>query len=63
MSSTSRRFVAINKNTGEVIAVGREARDMLGNTRAEAKLSMPSLFHVTASLIAIFISRAASFRM
>ncbi len=31
-------IVAINKNTGEVVAVGKDAKDMLGRTEAGAAL-------------------------
>ena len=34
-------IVAINKNTGEVIGVGREARDMLGRWRDELFRTRP----------------------
>ena len=31
-------IVAINKNTGEVVAVGREAKEMLGRTSANIRV-------------------------
>src|ERR1700676_4057223 len=57
-------IVAINKNTGEVVAVGREAKDMLGRTPGNVVAIKPMKdgviadFKVTEKMLTYFIQKA-----
>ena len=68
-SSTSHRIVAINKNSGEVVAVGREAKDMLGRTPGNVVAIKPMKdgviadFKVTEKMLTYFIQKAHNRRM
>ncbi len=59
--------VAINQKTGQVVAVGTHAKDMLGRTPGHIKAIKPivdgviSDFEVTEEMIAYFINRAQKF--
>jgi len=56
--------VAVNQKTGQVVAVGREAKDMLGRTPAHVKAVRPlvdgviSDFEVTEEMLAYLINKA-----
>jgi len=62
-------IVAINKNTGEVIGVGREARDMLGRTPGNVIATKPMKdgviadFRVAEKMLTYFIQKAHNRRM
>src|SRR5437016_3131927 len=62
-------IVAINKNTGEVIAVGREAKDMLGRTPGNVVAIKPMKdgviadFKVTEKMLTYFIQKAHNRRV
>jgi len=62
-------IVAINKNTGEVEAVGREAKEMLGRTPANIVAIKPMRdgviadFKVTEKMLSYFIRKACKRRM
>ena len=57
-------IVAINKNTGEVVAVGREAKEMLGRTPGNVVAIKPMKdgviadFKVTEKMLTYFIQKA-----
>ncbi|MDR3558026.1 MAG: rod shape-determining protein [Candidatus Pacebacteria bacterium] len=59
--------VAVNEKTGRVVAVGREAKDMLGRTPAHIKAVRPlvdgviSDFEVTEELISYLVKKAEEF--
>lgn len=59
--------VAVNQKTGQVVAVGMQAKDMLGRTPAHIKAIKPlvdgviSDFEVTEEMITYFINRAQKF--
>jgi rod shape-determining protein MreB and related proteins len=62
-------IVAINKNSGEVIAVGREAKEMLGRTPGNVIAIKPMKdgviadFKVTEKMLTYFIQKAHNRRM
>src|SRR6202042_2668478 len=62
-------IVAINKNSGEVVAVGREAKDMLGRTPGNVVAIKPMKdgviadFKVTEKMLTYFIQKAHNRRM
>jgi rod shape-determining protein MreB len=62
-------IVAINKNSGEVIAVGREAKEMLGRTPGNVVAIKPMKdgviadFKVTEKMLTYFIRKAHNRRM
>ena len=62
-------IVAINKNTGEVIGVGREAKDMLGRTPGNVIAIKPMKdgviadFRVAEKMLTYFIQKAHNRRM
>ena len=62
-------IVAINKNSGEVIAVGREAKDMLGRTPGNVEAIRPMKdgviadFKVAEKMLTYFIRRAHNRRL
>ena len=62
-------IVAINKNTGEVVAVGREAKDMLGRTPGNVVAIKPMKdgviadFKVTEKMLTYFIQKAHNRRV
>lgn len=57
-------IVAVNQKTGQVVAVGQQAKDMLGRTPAHIKAMQPvvdgviSDFEVTAEMLAYLIGKA-----
>ncbi|MGH9810710.1 MAG: rod shape-determining protein, partial [Terriglobia bacterium] len=57
-------IVAINKNNGEVVAVGREAKEMLGRTPGNIQAVRPlrdgviADFEITEAMLRYFIARA-----
>ena len=61
--------MAINKNSGEVIAVGREAKEMLGRTPGNVVAIKPMKdgviadFKVTEKMLTYFIRKAHNRRM
>src|SRR5258708_35454999 len=61
-------IVAINKNTGEVVAVGREAKDMLGGTPGNVvaikpmKAGVIAGFKGTEKMLKYFIHKAQNRR-
>ena len=62
-------IVAINKNSGEVIAVGREAKEMLGRTPGNVVAIKPMKdgiiadFNVTKKMLTYFIRKAHNRRV
>jgi rod shape-determining protein MreB len=62
-------IVAINKNSGEVVAVGKEAKDMLGRTPGNVVAIKPMKdgviadFKVTEKMLTYFIQKAHNRRM
>ena len=62
-------IVAINKNSGEVIAVGREAKEMLGRTPGNVVAIQPMKdgviadFKVTEKMLTYFIRKAHNRRV
>ena len=62
-------IVALNKNTGEIIAVGREAKDMLGRTPGNVVAIKPMKdgviadFKVTEKMLTYFIRKAHNRRV
>src|ERR1700682_4946523 len=62
-------IVAINKNSGEVIAVGREAKEMLGRTPGHVVAVKPMKdgviadFKVTEKMLTYFIRKAHNRRV
>ena len=62
-------IVAINKNSGEVVAVGREAKDMLGRTPGNVVAIKPMKdgviadFKVTEKMLTYFIQKAHNRRV
>jgi len=62
-------IVAINKNTGEVVAVGREAKEMLGRTPGNVVAIKPMKdgviadFKVTEKMLTYFIQKAHNRRV
>jgi rod shape-determining protein MreB len=62
-------IVALNKNTGEIIAVGREAKDMLGRTPGNVVAIKPMKdgviadFKVTEKMLTYFIQKAHNRRV
>src|SRR5258707_9336823 len=64
-----RSIVAINKVSGEVIAVGREAKEMLGGTRGNVVAIKPMKdgviadFRVTEKMLTYFIQKAHNRRV
>src|SRR5205807_8846405 len=62
-------IVAINKNTSEVVAVGREAKDMLGRTPGNVVAIKPMKdgviadFKVTEKMLTYFIQKAHNRRV
>src|ERR1700748_2703653 len=66
---TEPSIVAINKATGEVVAVGREAKDMLGRTPGNVVAIKPMKdgviadFKVTARMLNYFIEKAHGRKM
>ena len=62
-------IVAINKNTGEVVAVGKEAKEMLGRTPGNVVAIKPMKdgviadFKVTEKMLTYFIQKAHNRRM
>ena len=62
-------IVAVNKNSGEVVAVGKEAKDMLGRTLGNVvaikpmKDSVIADFKVTEKMLTYFIQKAHNRRV
>ena len=62
-------IVAINKNSGEVVAVGKEAKEMLGRTPGNVVAIKPMKdgviadFKVTEKMLTYFIQKAHNRRM
>src|SRR5258708_26868784 len=62
-------IVAINKNSGEVVAVGKEAKDMLGRTPGNVVAIKPMKdgviadFKVTEKMLTYFIQKAHNRRV
>src|SRR3989442_11202937 len=62
-------IVAINKNSGDVVAVGKEAKEMLGRTPGNVaaikpmKYSVIADFKVTEKMLTYFIQKAHNRRV
>ncbi len=56
-------IVAINKSSGEVVAVGREAKEMLGRTPGNVVAIKPADFKVTEKMLTYFIQKAHNRRV